>query len=109
MQIRYRDHIEPGELKFKAKWGDANLNGVTLKNCVQLETYEHGVLLSLPRFFGFGELWLPRDELEVGRLVPAKWPRPESRELQTSRTKSFSTESWLGLLPRKRSPTSKAT
>ena len=84
MQTRYRDRIEPGELKFTAKWGDANLNGVTLKNCVQLGAYENGVLLSLPRFFGFGELWLPRDELEVGRLVPAQWPSPESRELKTT-------------------------
>lgn len=62
-------------------WGSAYINRVRYKNCVTLAEHADGWLISTPRLFGGGSLWLPRDRTAVGPLEPGSTFRFTTRRL----------------------------
>ncbi len=80
-------NVETGMLQKESGWGDAKINGVHLKNCVKVESYENGYLVRVLPIFFFGKLWLPKPEVIFGELIEKKFPFQSSRELVSNNDK----------------------
>lgn len=56
---------DAGALIRQSGWGSANINGVSLQNCVKVLVYTNGYELRVMGLFGGGKLWLPKNNTAV--------------------------------------------
>jgi hypothetical protein len=81
------DHT--GSLIRESGWGSANVNGVSLQNCVKVLEYTNGYELRVMGIFGGGKLWLPKNSTSVAAISEQSFFKPQKVTIHSGKNSVF--------------------
>lgn len=74
-------YVDVGSPTSTTKWGSGNVNGVSMRNCIRVVSHNKGFVLETQKIFGSGKLWLPKEEIVLGKITKKSFFKPKKLEI----------------------------